>query len=149
MKTIGIAIVSFLILGITPNTQPLQIEIPIFTAFPTVRVVANGTNEEGKSQLCIEKKLSPKERIENAIEIVKRGNRYIWASRRGVELRKKISGIYILFTRVDGGGGYVKFVHPDMIEPMQIKKDELKFMEHVEMSITGISYFGTTFSYTE
>ena len=147
MKTIGIAIVSFLILGVTPNTQPQQSKI-ILMALPTVRVVTNGMDDKGKPKLCIEEELSPKDMVNNAIEIIKIGNRYFWKTRQNTEMVKTISGIYIQFT-AKKGVGYVKFVHPSFEVQMGIKKDDLKITEHVHHGITGINYYGKSFTYTE
>ena len=86
--------------------------------------------------------LTPDQRMENRVVIERRGDSYFWTSRGGVELVRRVSGIYEIFI-AQTGAGYIKIERP-------FGEDQpFHFLEHVHISLGTIIYFGSSFDYSE
>jgi hypothetical protein len=79
-----------------------------------------------------------------SVTIVKRGDRYFWASRENRELLHAVSGIYHLF--IDPrGGGYIKVENQSLLsESMRDPGPPVRYLEQVTLGLGTITYWGST-----
>jgi len=107
----------------------------VFEGFPDTRVEAGS---DGAKSL----RLTADQRMKNRVVIERRGDSYFWSSRGGVELVRRVSGIYEIFI-AQTGAGYIKIEQP-------IREGQpFRFLEHVHLSLVTITYFGSTFDYAD
>lgn len=110
----------------------------VFDAEPTVRV---SMGEESSNR----EELSSVDAAKNRVIIVKRGGRYLWASRGGRQLTHHADGAFHFF--VDTlGAGYIKVMDSKLAERLTGLPHEgprYLFMEHVTVLLGSITYWGS------
>jgi len=77
-------------------------------------------------------KLNAQQGVEYHMEIVRQGGEFIWISREGKTLTHSISGAYDNFVNPEGAG-YVK---------VMMLQGECEYMEHVNLQLSTITYYG-------
>jgi hypothetical protein len=109
----------------------------VLDAEPTVR---NDSSEDAATRHV----LPPVERAKNRAIIIKRDDKYFWASRGGRELVHHASGAFDYFIE-PGGSGYVKvFDSHSMPTDLRPKGPRYQYMEHVTIMLYSITYWGST-----
>ena len=111
----------------------------MFEGFPIVKI------EMVQGQV-LTLNLSSAESASNRVRIVKRGERYFWATRQNTELIR-IEGIGVITYLSPEGHGYVRTLTPLMMElykhlPPAEKQKYFLFIEHATFGIGAVTYFG-------
>ena len=84
--------------------------------------------------------MSPSQRQEFHVGIVKRDGRYFWSTREDRELLHTQSGAYHLF--IDPlGGGYVKVEVTSLLLPDS--DTPIRYIEHLSLGLATLTYWGT------
>jgi len=109
----------------------------VLDAEPAVRI---DSNEDATTRRV----LPAVERAKNRVVIIKRGGKYLWASREGRELIHHTSGPFHYF--VDpSGAGYVKVFDSYYLPAGNREKGpRYRLMEHVTAMMGSITYWGWT-----
>ena len=131
----NISVLLLFMFSFVPVTST-QNETIVFLGYPKV-IIGNSPPEDGKTG-CKTEYLASKDSIEYRCVIVKRGKRYYWSSREDKELKKTETGMFIVFTRVDGYTDYIKIVKPGLRE-----LTGYGYMEHMTVLLSTITYFGS------
>jgi hypothetical protein len=89
------------------------------------------------------------ERDRLKVVIVRKGNRYFWASRENRELERRVSGAFHIFIdRTDGG--YVRvFDRSTLPESMRPEGPQFEYTEHVPQFRGAVTYWGTLDEFTD
>ena len=114
--------------------SPVSAEV-VLRGIPSQRVDAgpSGVSEHD---------LSGADALSAAVVIDRQGDRYVWSSRDGSELVRRVSGIYTIFV-AQSGAGYIK-----VETPMQ-DGQPFHFLEHVHLGLGTATYFGETLVFEE
>jgi hypothetical protein len=83
------------------------------------------------------------------VVIVRKGDRYFWASRDNRELERRVSGAFHIFVeRTDGG--YVRvFDRSTLAESMRPEGARFEYTEHVPQFRGAVTYWGTLDEFQE
>ena len=127
MKT-PIVLVALWAFVVTPTVA----DTVVLSGIPTVRVTSSSESTSSKD-------LSDAERQEYGVVIVKRGDEYFWASRENKRLAHSASGAFHYFVSPEGSG-YIKVGDPKLLME---DKTGFRYMEHVHLLFTTITYWGT------
>lgn len=115
---------------------PTVADTVVLSGIPTVRVTSSSESTSSKD-------LSDAERQEYGVVIVKRGDEYFWASRKNKRLVHSASGAFHYFVSPEGSG-YVKVGDPKLLPKLLTEgKTGFRYMEHVHLLFTTITYWGT------
>lgn len=110
-------------------------DLIVFEGKPYVSVTVSGDSP-------IVKKLSKSEALEYKCRIVKIKDKFYWASRENVELRRVESGIYVIFQQV-GGVGYVKILPAENKKFLFIEDENYAdYVEHISNHLSSTTYYG-------
>jgi hypothetical protein len=78
-----------------------------------------------------------------AVTIIRRGDRYFWASRENRELKHVVIGIYHYFIDLQGGG-YVKVEDQSLLsESMRDPGPSIRYLEQVTLGLGTLTYWGS------
>jgi hypothetical protein len=84
-----------------------------------------------------------------AVRIVRKGDRYYWASRDNQELTRRVSGAFQLFTD-PASGGYVRvFDTSTLPQSLQSEGPQFRYIEHVPLFKGTVTYFGGADTFEE
>ena len=117
----------------------MNLKIFIFTIFTSItifaseKIVFNTFPENRDSQA-----LKSEEAAKYGILIKKVKSKYIWSSREDKELKYHQSGIFHVFTALDGSG-IISIVDNSIVDP---KNKNINYGEHIRNGINIISYTG-------
>ena len=85
--------------------------------------------------------LSEAERAEYRVVIVKRGDRFFWASRDNKELGHTVSGDFHIFYALDGSG-YVKVTYLQSHVGAKPGRPSVIYMESLHQLLNTVTYWG-------
>jgi hypothetical protein len=87
--------------------------------------------------------LSKQEAVKYSLVIKKVGGKYVWVSRNDTKLIYNLSGIYHIFTAVNGSG-FVSIVDNRILPDTFRAKGspDIEYGEHVRNGVSVISYYG-------
>ena len=102
----------------------------VLRGIPSQRIEVVGSSVSSNS-------LPTADAIAATVAIDRQGDRYFWSSRNGIELVRRVSGIYTIFI-AQSGAGYIKVERP------LYDGEPFHFLEHVHLGLGTITYFGET-----
>jgi hypothetical protein len=109
-------------------------EREVFFGLPTVKYQVSVDQSERAN-------INKADSVNNAVRIVKIGDEYIWKTRDNRKLVYSYAGQGDFHYLVDPkGGGYVKIA--------QAPGGKITFLEHVQLGMVTITYYGTAQSFT-
>jgi hypothetical protein len=86
----------------------------------------------------------PAERDTLKVVIVRKGNRYFWASRENRELERRVSGAFHYFIDRTEGGYIRVFDRSTLPESMRPEGAQFEYTEHVPVWRSTMTYWGVT-----
>ena len=115
---------------------PVRVEVE---GVPRVRIVI----EDAVPRTDV---LTVEQQREFVMRIVERGGRYFWASREMTEMSRSESGVYVIYTALNGSG-FVKIYALHMRRmgeqlPEQDRRREIRYIEQVSLGFTTFTYVG-------
>jgi hypothetical protein len=129
-------VVYALIVGLS---QALHAQVIEFEGVPTVRLEVR----EGKATTY---PVESSRQSEFRVQIVRDGDRYLWATRGNLPMVKQESGSYVTYTAASGAG-YVRVLGPALRAathqlPAEQRAREFIYTEHMLHQLGSITYFG-------
>lgn len=113
---------------LSPLAQSQQ-ATTIFKGIPSLKISA-GASER------IEEKLSREQAVNLACVISKIGDRFYWASRENVELRRSAGGAFETYTAINGSG-YIRIV-----SEAGLNLFDYGYVEHLLIMMSSVTYCG-------
>lgn len=113
--------------------------VTVFSATPSLEIL---TGEAGCSKVDLTKET--KERPRCVISRI--GEGYYWASRNNTPLNRSESGIFVIFTAINGAG-YIKILMPEMKPSQDVAalmgvSGKYDYVEHMSHMLGGVTYYG-------
>ena len=107
-------------------------EAIVFSGYPVSKV-------ESGLESTVRVTMNEDQAVEYRVLIVKRGDRYFWASRENKELFHFQSGIAHWF--ISESSGYIKIIDPSLI-PGNEPTNQYVYIEHLTLLVDTITYWG-------
>jgi hypothetical protein len=116
------------------HAQPTQIE---FRGTPKVKISEGGTTRNVEA-------LNTDKAGNTECLIVKRGEKYLWASRENLQLARIESGSFITFIAMNGSG-WIRTINPEfktIASTMSATEASFDYVEHLMIGLRSVTYFG-------
>lgn len=126
-----------LIVALLTLSGDLQASQVVLDGVPRTRISESGTDR-------MVERLSLEDAEESACVVRRDGNRYYWATRENIELRRHEHGTFVTFVAVDGSG-YIRVFDPamrTMFDGLNESDGDYDYLEHFPLGLTTITYYG-------